>query len=294
MASDPGTVTPEWIDQIEPILKGASLTEIKANLPTLIELIDFPDPKVRSDVMFVLYALSSRTDANRRVDLTVTELLVPYLPRLVAHLSDPNTPMQRMTFLVVASFSSLRPSPPELLQLTLDLLKSPNSTQQRADTTSSNPSHKAPSLGAQLLWIILPAGATFDRNPSTGITEGRDTPEVQTAIIDFIHRSDHTSESRAETLRALSLSQVQNPAVNAALLPWLTASDQDTQMAVLGQLRRVPLPLQDYTRALVAVGNLVADPLTSTEVRSAANAILRCWQHDLPNDSCPSHELVKP
>ncbi len=72
-----------------------------------------------------------------------------------------------------------------------------------------------------MLWIVLPAGATFEVDPKTAITEGPDSPEVQAAVAAFAQRPDQTPESLAETVRAIALAQPQNPEVNEHLLPLL-------------------------------------------------------------------------
>ena len=287
IASDPNVADGDWVTGTESILRTTSLSEIKANLPKLVDLTDSPNPKIRTQVMFLLYALASRTvDDQRRMDTTVAALFVPYLPRFAPHLSDSYEPMRNVTFLVFAAVGSIRPAPSELLDLTLDLLKHPGATEQLTNPTDKSLGERSPYLGAKLLWIVLPAGAMFDLDPKTGITEGHDSPDVQTAIIGFIHRPDQTSESRAETLRALALSQVQDTAVHAALLPWLTRSDPDTQLAVLKQLSRFTLGPEDNTQARAVVGNLADDPQTPAKLRSAAAKLLLCWHNDQPGSPC--------
>lgn len=288
IARDPNLYA-SWNVQFESAVKAASSEEIATAVPRLITLTDSSDPKVRGDAVDLLYALIVREVENTRtIDTSVGELLVPYLPRLAPHLTDPAGPVRRMTFVLLSSLDALRPVPPALLQLTLDLLKSPASVQTPVDTTRKSYVQEDPPLGPTLLWIILPAGATFTRDPSTGITVGRDTPEVQAAIIDFIHRKDQTPESRAETLRALTGKQVQNPDVNAALLPWLTGSDPQTQLSLLHSLRGLTFSPEDYTRAQVIVGNIAADPTARAELRSAASALLSCWNNDRNANPCHS------
>ena len=233
IARDPNLFS-SWDAQFESVLKAESPGEIAAALPRLVALTDSSDPKTRGDAVALLYELVDRNvEDTRTIDTYTGELLVPYLPRLAPHLTDPAAPVRRMTFVLFASLGALRPVPPALLQLTLDLLKSPTSTQAPVDTSRQSYVTEDPPLGPQLLWILLPAGATFTRDPSTGITVGRDTPKVQAAIIDFIHRNDQTPESRSETIRALVHTQVQDPDVNAELLPWLNAADPQTQLSLL-------------------------------------------------------------
>lgn len=290
IASHPQIADGDSITNVESILKAASLAEIKANLAELVQLTDSPDPKVRSQAMFLLYALASRTvDDQRRMDTTVAALFVPYLPRFAPHLSDSYEPMRNATFLVFAAVGSIRPTPSELLDLTLDLLKGPVATEQPPNFIDKCPGEHNPYLGAKLLWIILPAGATFGLDPKTGVTEGHDILDVQGAIIGFIRRTDQTTESRTETLRALSLSQVRDPAVHAALLLWLTTSDPNTQLAVLRQLNVLNLAPEDYTHARVILGDLAVNPKVSGELHSAATALLSCWNNDQDHAKrCPA------
>ena len=87
----------------------------------------------------------------------------------------------------------------------------------------------------------------------------------------------------------MDLAQAKNPAVNAALLPWLTASDPETRRTLLGELNVLPLDPGDYTRARVTIGNLAADVQTPAELRSAASALLARWTNDQPRATvCPA------
>jgi hypothetical protein len=145
-------------------------------------------------------------------------------------------------------------------------------------------------MGPAMLWVLLPAGATYYRNPVTGITEGQDSPDVQAAILAFLRRPDHTMESRSESIRAIELALAQNIAINVELLRWIALSDADVQMRLMRNLTRTRLTPEDFAYGKTRVKEISEDPAAPAEVRSLAREVLGCWIND-PHQEAPCPAL---
>jgi hypothetical protein len=248
-----------------------------------VSLTESSDPKLRATALLVLYAIV----CGSKDAVTTDEAIVPYLPRLEPRLMDSSTPCRRMSLVFFQAFTAIRPVPPEVIKAALTVLKDPQSTHAMLDTTLHPWPESATSPGPQMLWILLPAAATFYLDPATHITEGRDSPEVQSAIIEFLHRSDQTTESLSESVRALAVSQVQNPDVNAALLPLLNSADVELQKALLGQIARLTLSSEDFASARTRVSSIKTDPNTPEDLQKLASSLLPCWSNDRHHGVCP-------
>ena len=167
------------------------------------------------------------------------------------------------------------------------MLQDPQSTQATLDTTRKSPAGKAPSIGPQMLWVLLSADATFHRDPVTNIPEGKDTPEVQQAIVTFLRRPDQTAESLSETVRALALAQVQNPPVNAELSRLLDSTDPIVQRAILSHIATLTLTPEDFASAHTRVTQLASSAATPIEIQKLAKTLLTCWSNDRHYGVCP-------
>lgn len=291
LGSNPAQQAPQWMARLDTTINAASLSEVKQALPTLVTFTESPDPQLRGKALLVVYGIASRTlpGDRRSVDVAPNQLIAPYIPRLEPRLTDSAAPARNVAGLLFYSLAaSLRPTPPELLTALLKVLDDPQSTQQLSDTT--NPAHigKAPSMGPAMLWALLKTEATYYRDPTTGITEGRNSVEVQKAIIAFLRRPDQTTESISESIRAMALAQAQNPDVNAELLRFLDSPDAAVQSAMLTNLPRLTLAPQDFASAKAQVARLANDPAKQADVQKLASAILPCWNNDRHKGPCPA------
>jgi hypothetical protein len=285
---------PQWTTELDSIVQSATIDEIREVLPALVHLTESPNEKIRGNALFVLWAITTKKKASlpenrRELDLTAAEAIVPYIPRLKPRLTDSTNPSRPLSHQLFQAFVFIRPTPPELIKAALTVLKSPESTQPMVDTT-----HKLPvgltgsSPGPQMLWILLPAAADFHPDPATNIIEGSDSPEVQEAIIQFLRRSDQTTESLCESMRALVLAQAQNPAVNAELLPLLSSPDVIVQKNALQSIGGLNLSPEDFATARARVTFLAKDPNTPMDVRQIASSLLPCWSNDRHHRVCPA------
>ena len=280
---------PQWAAELDGPINAASIAEIKQELPAIVGLTESLNPQLRGNALLILYGIAERQKAglaeNRR-ELAV-DAIVPYISRLAPRLKDPSTSNQGLSLILFQALATVRPAPPELLKVALTVLQDPQSTQATPDTTRKSPTGKAPSIGPQMLWVLLSADATFYRDPATNITEGRDSPQVQQAILTFLRRSDQTAESLSETVRALALAQVQNPAVNKELLRLLDSPDPVVQRAILGHIATLTLTPDDFASAHVRVTRLAANAATPIEIQKLAKTLLTCWSNDRHHDLCP-------
>jgi hypothetical protein len=292
LEAHPEGLDPEWTIELDSIVQSATIAEIRQVLPALVSLTESPNAQLRGNALLALYAIAARNKAglaeNRgEPDLMADEAMIPYLSRLEPRLMDSATQSRALSLLLFQALAAIRPTPPELIKVALTVLKSPQSTQPMPDTTHKGPTGITSSPGSLILWVLLPAAADFYRDPATNITEGRDSPEVQEAIIQFLHRSDQTTESLSESIRALALAQPQNPAVNAELLPLLNSSDVSVQKALLRNIARLTLSSEDFATARARVTSIATNPNTPMDLRQIASSLLPCWSNDRHHDVCP-------
>jgi hypothetical protein len=277
---------------LDAIVQAATPAEIKEVVPVLVNLTESSNPHLRGQALLVLYAIACKWQAGSREqlrrDFSASEAIVPYLPRLEPRLMDSSTPCRRMSLLLFQALTAISPAPPELIKAALTVLKDPQSTHAMPNTIPGSLPGSATSPGPPMLWILLRAAATYYLDPATHITEGRDSPEVQTAIIEFLRRSDQTTESLSESIRAIALAQAQNPAVNAALLPLLSSADVELQRALLRQIAKLTLTSDDFASARTRVSSIKTDPNTPEDVQKLAGSLLSCWSNDRHHDGCPS------
>jgi hypothetical protein len=293
------------LTQIIDRLQSAPLPEVAANLPTLMSMTEAPQEDVRSFALLALMNMGFASAGPAQVipampslvvqdvvpDNSAVELLVPYIPKLLCLLSR-GTPMDReLSFSVVQEVSRLKPVPPTLMTGLMRLLTSKQSTlplptvenQLKAGTPADGPA-----LGPELLWILLPAGASYYQDPRTKITEGWDTPEVQEAVSAFLEREDQTPSSLVESVRALAMALPQNPKVNADLVKLLDSPSAEVQLALVQQLPKITLTSDAFFVGRARVQELIDDPNTTAEVRSTAAQMLPCWSNDRHHGSCPA------
>jgi hypothetical protein len=293
LEAHPEGLDPQWTIELDSIVQSATIAEIRQVLPALVSLSESPIAPLRANALLALYAIAGRNKAgspenHRERDLMAGEAMIPYLSRLEPRLMDSATPSRALSLMLFEELAALRPTPPELIKAALKVLKSSQSTQPMPDTTQKSPTGMTSSPGPQMLWVLLPAAADFYVDPATHITEGRDSPEVQEAIIEFLNRSDQTTESLSESIRALAVAQPQNPAVNAELLPLLNSPDVSVQKALLQNIARLTLTSKDFASARTRVTSIETDPNTPIDLRQIASALLPCWSNDRHHDLCPA------
>jgi hypothetical protein len=278
-------------------LQNAPLPEVQANLPTLMSMTEASDEDVRSFALLALMNLGFTSQGQQVIpampslvvqemvpDTAATELLVPYIPKLLCLLSRGTATDRQLSFAVVQEVAKLRPVPPALLAGLERLLGGKRSTMASADDGSGS----AQPLGPQLLWILLPAGASYYQDPRTKITEGWDSPEVQEAVSAFLEREDQTPESLAASVRALAMALPQNPKVNAGLVKLLDSENAEVQLALVQQLPKLSLTSDAFFVGRARVQQLLNDPNTTAEVRSTAANMLPCWNNDRNHGICPA------
>ncbi len=286
---------PGNFDALDRSVQAEPLSVLERQIPAVLDLADSADPPTRFLALDVLFDLENRKAPNgHSIDLAARAMLVPYIARIAPKLHDPDPPTSAMAFEVLQGLSIRRPAPPELLSVLLEELRRPDATTsiepppgQGADAPHSPIKGPVPALGPEVLFILLPVDATFFRDAATGITEGRNSPEVQAAIIDFIGRKDQTPASLAETMRAISLAQPQNTEVNAALISFLASSNPVVTRALLTYMNRFALSPETYAAARAEVEQIAADANAPAEERSLATRLLGCWHNN-------RHELCDP
>jgi len=287
---DDPTLMPAIIER----LQNAPLAEVKANVPTLVDLAESGSEAVRTAGLLALVnvgfcnqgsqsipAMSASAVPDLAQDPAATELLIPYIPELLGLLSRGSAMDRTQAFSVVEEISRLKPVPPALVSGLLRLLAARQSTLASTD---------GPALGPKLLWVLLPSAATFYTDPATHITVAWDSQEAQDAMLQFLNRDDQTPDTLAESIRALAFALPQNPRVNATLVKLLDNECPQVQLALVQQLPKISLPPDAFFTGKQRVGVLVDDPATTAEVRAAAARMLPCWTNDLRHEMCPMPE----
>jgi hypothetical protein len=125
-------------------------------------------------------------------------------------------------------------------------------------------------------------------DPVTHISEGSSMPEAQQAVRRFLHRSDQTATSIAQTIRTIALAQPQNPELNDDLVRFLDSSEPVVRMALLTNLPRITFSPATFAATKTHLVQLASDPSASSEFRTAANTIIACWDNDRHHNTCPT------
>ncbi len=281
---------PEWTVQADSMVQAATPAEIRQVLPALVDLTESSNAKLRANTLLALWAIAARSkpgrpEDRRQRDLTEDEAMIPYITRLSPRLMDSDRPSRTTALLLFQALATIRPIPPELIQAELAVLRSPQSTQPMADARYPG---SPTSPGPQMLWALLPAAADFSLDPVTHIIVGRDSPEVQKAIIEFLDRPDQTAESLSESIRAITVGQVQDPAVIAELLSLLHSPSATVQKALVQNVLRLRLSPDELANARASVTSIAADPNAPADLRTIANSVLSCWSNDRQDEPCPA------
>jgi hypothetical protein len=278
LKANPDRSDPEWAAGLDDVIRSATPAEINETIPALMALNEAPNPQLRGEALLVLYGIAM--GPSHREGGSNFELMVPYIPRLAPRLMDSFAPARGISVILLQGMAGIRPTPPELIKAAVAVLQDPGSTQMMPDAKNKPPFDRAASMGAQVLWVLLPAGASFHRDPATNITEGEDSAEVQEAILTFLRRPDQTSESLSECIRAIAVAQPQNPAVNAQLMKLLDYPDVLVREALLRHITGLTLTPEDFADAKGRVERTVTDAGEPAELKQLASAILQCWQND--------------
>ncbi len=269
---------PDALESLSEALAKAPLTDLQANLPALIALTESPDELVRPFAVLSLAGLSEQPGPDRQR----RQLLVPYLSRLAPRLLDPAT--EAPAYFFFNSIASLRPPPAELLPILIRALDDPKSIQPLP--SPNNPQGQV--IGPGIAAILLIAGASYRADPVTHITEGSSLPEAQQAVRRFLHRSDQTATSIAQTIRTIAIAQPQNPELNDDLARFLDSSEPVVRMALLTNLPRITFSPATFAATKTHLVQLASDPSASSEFRIAANTIIACWDNDRHHNTCPT------
>lgn len=283
LKANPDRVDPEWTEGLDKVVQSATPAEIKETVPEAVALTESSNPKVSAGALLVLYAIGigpiGRGPSTREGGSNF-ELIVPDIPRLAPRLMDSSAAARGMSLMLFQGLAYMRPTPPELIKAAVAVLQDPRSTQLMPDTRSKPQPGNASSMGAQVLWVLLPAGASFHLDPATKIMEVEDSAEVQEAILKFLRRPDQTAESLSECIRAMAVAEPQNTAVNAQLIKLLDYPDVVVREALLRQITSLTLTPEDFFYARSRVARIVTDAAEPAKLKELANSILPCWQND--------------
>ena len=267
-------------------LNAAPLSEIKANLPMILDLTESPKEEVRGAAVSALLGVelrppSDRTKLERGYDTSNIVLLVPYLPRLTPRLSDSNGPVRAIMAYILQWCAMVRPVPETLISGLMAALKGPYSIvpapadPQKAMRLSLA---KDVSAGPGVLGDLLAAG--YEPRPDGSSVAPRVRPDVRAAVMEFLRRPDQNDATRIATVQTFKAVNYY-PELNAELLPWLDSPNADLRLAMLSSLPGITLPQPAYETARAHVLQMAADASQPEKVRTYAADLLACWDNDI-------------
>jgi hypothetical protein len=278
----------------------ASLAELKANLPALVDLTENPAAPVRLSAIqsFTCIAPGDPTlpPVDQHTPWAAEQLLVPFIPRLALCLTDPDPTVRPVCLSLMANFVLfIRPTEPRLLDTLFKALEDPGSTKP-AFASASQPGHRSPSaliMGPQIVYALISANATVQVDPITQKRVIKIDPDVQVAILRFLHRPDQTSQSLSQTFDSIVLAGLTTPAFNAQLLSFLDYPDDNVRIALIRNLNRLTFPSSSVPTIQARLTQLASDPAASSQLRAEAARILPCWGKDrtcvlLPSVQAPT------
>jgi HEAT repeat protein len=278
----------------------ASLTELKANLPALVDLTENPAAPVRWSAIesFMCIAPGDPTlpSVDQHTPWAAEQLLVPFIPRLIRCLTDPDPTVRPVCLGLMANLVLfIRPTQPPLLDALFKALEDPGSTKP-AFASAAQPGHWSPLpliMGPQIVYALIPANATVQVDPITQKRVMKTDPDVQEAILRFLHRPDQTSQSLSETIDRIVVAGLTDPDFNAQLLSFLDYPDDTVRIALARDLNRLAFPSSSVPTIQARLTQLASDAAASSQLRAEAARILPCWGKDrtcvlLPSVQAPA------
>jgi hypothetical protein len=148
-------------------------------------------------------------------------------------------------------------------------------------------------MGPQIVYALIPANATVQVDPITRERIVKTDPDVQAAILRFLHRPDQTSQSLSETIDRIVVAGLTDPDFNAQLLSFLDYPDDAVRITLVGDLNRLTFPSSSVPTIQARLTQLASDPAASSQLRAEAARILPCWGKDrtcvlLPSVQAPT------
>lgn len=265
----------------------ASLAELKANLPALIDLTENSAAPVRMSAIESFMCLAPGDPAfpssDRHTPWAAEQLLVPFVPRLIRCLGDPDPSVRRVCLVLMSNLVLfIRPAPTPLLDTLLKVLEDPGSTKP-AFAAADQPEHGPKSgliMGAGIVEALIPANAAVQIDPITQKRIVRADPDVQAAILRFLRRPDQTSQCLIPTIDSIVRYRLTDPDFNAQLLSFLDYPDDAVRIEIIRDLNRLTLPSSSVPKIQARLNQLASDPAASSQLRAEAARVLPCWGED--------------
>ena len=113
------------------------------------------------------------------------------------------------------------------------------------------------------------------------------TPEAEAAIAKFLHRSDQTSDTRANLVDAIATSPNQSRSLNQSLIAFLGSDDASLRARVILSLPQMDLADDVYAETHTRVAQMVDNTSESLQVVNAAKAVSTCWTTVKMTAGCP-------
>ena len=241
--------------------------EVRAALPALTKVLESPDGPLRTLGLGLLWSLGTQPDppaadaspGPARPQILRAETaaaLAPEVPQIAARLTDEVGANQTFAAEVLGSFAGN--APPTVFPPLYAYLK-------RDDGASR--------VGIEVVKALLLLAPL--------------SPETETAIGKFMHRSDQTEDRRAELVETVAASPNQSQSLNKSIVAFLGAADPNLRARVILSLPQMDLAPDVYAETHTRVEQLVDNAGENLQVVTAAKAVAPCWTTVKMTSGCP-------
>ncbi len=250
-----------------------SADEVKAALPAILLALQSPDGPARTYTLSLLVDIE--TPANQPgyvappADVPhppilnvfpppIAAILTTAIPQLATHLTDDVLPNRSLTATILGGFT---PNPPPTLYPPLyNFLKRPDAIGETGSLVVDD--------------ILQLAPLSVDS---------------VAAIAKYIHRSDQTSDTRANLADDIATSPNQNQTLNKSLIAFLSSDDSNLRARIILSLPALDLSPDLYTETHTRILQLVDNSNESLQVVNAARAVASCWTATKMTTGCPTY-----
>jgi hypothetical protein len=263
--------TDEEIAAALTVKPAASAAEVHESLPTLTKVLENADTPLRTFGLSVLASLEAPPDAPAAPAGTDAPPVAPQPPVLKAETA-----------------AALAPEVPQIAaRLTDDL----PANRLLAANVLGGFAGNAPAA------IYAPLYAYLKREDAPGpvgtavvqdlLLLGPLSPEAEAAIAKYIHRSDQTTDTRANLVDAIATSPNQSQALNKSVVAFLGSDDAGLRARVILSLPQMDLAADVYAETHTRVAQMVDNSSENLQVVNAAKAVATCWTAVKMTAGCP-------
>lgn len=242
------------MESLQPKPDAASIAEA---MPYLLKALANPDIPLRTFALTAIAGLQDAPAGSSAYQPNIAKALTPYIPQIAAHLTSEENPSDRL--LTATILGSFTPNPPSAVYLPLLAYL------RRDDAIGP--------VGLAVVSDLLQLGPVDD--------------DTAAAITRYLHRSDQTSDSRANLADMIAARPNQSQAVNKALLQYLDSDDNSLRARVILSLPQLDLAADVFADTKSRIDRIAGDPSENLQVITAAKSVAPCWKEVKMASGCP-------